>query len=606
MEEAEEKVANNNAIARVYDNRGTWPVMLLSSIMTMKEVSERKLRDSQDIIEALQKENALLKKQVRKINIYKFLEGITDHEISAKTLVDIQLQGDAIMIGRPNVEGSSKKQMRHTTPYSFIKSLIKSQTQEQESASALYINLKDLIPTLIHEKTGICLQNTKIEDIKTCLRKHSLINEHYKTLTTSRNSEKIQYILIQIDDLVPTWKKKLSSTLEYDEKAIEKSEQLYHEKRLKYIQHGLNLIAENISPYDDNTYNVTCEALTRLILTLFNERSLAAFPDEGNSYNYEIRLYKTLASAEAAAKKDNEDYEIINTDKIKNLQQDGKDLNLMIRIVKNEGDIIKKSIAIFKLLNDTLKNVCTYKQLEEQAKLNDKQEEEKQFLQLTIEKDIKNYDSLNLFFEKRLSTPIIIEEKDSTIDDSFFKQQLNFLDCRYPADIANILYLIFDFKPLEKVVFAPSNSKDEIKVYPSSKELKIATYELQLGDKYREAQIESIKDGDYNKKARFRTKITFDEEINILADKIIEHLTIALSAFEYFREGSILIKDKFAKQVKKDYKANYSLEQTEQFDKLFDEYFNNATIKVTGIGFFENSDDVKSSGSVPLDIDQDF
>lgn len=155
-------------------------------------------------------------------------------------------------------------------------------------------------------------------------------------------------------------------------------------------------------------------------------------------------------------------------------------------------------------------------------------------------------------------------------------------------------------------MFAPSDSKSAIKVYPSSEELNTATYALQSGDEYRKAQIKSIKGGDYNKKARFRTELAFDEGIKILADKIIEHLTILLAAFEYFREGSILIKDRFVKQVKKDYKANYSLEQKEEFDKLFDEYFSNATIKAIGIGFFENSDDVKSSGSVPVDIDQDF
>jgi hypothetical protein len=597
--ESESKVPDYSEIAKVYDDRRKmWPV--LSSIITLKEDFESKLSASQDIIEELQKENALLRRQVKKTNIYKFLEGITDHKISHKALVDIQLQGDTIMLGRPNVEGSSKKQMRHVTPYSFITTLIEVQTQEVESANTLYANLKDLVPILVHEKAGICLRDIDVENISKILRKHS--RDNYKILTTAKNFEQRGYILIKKDDLVPTWGTKLFK-MGYAEEKIEESESLYHEKRIKYIQYGLDLIAKNISPDDDNTYNITCEVLARLILTLFNERSLAAFPDEGNSLNYEIRLYETSDSAKDAA---SEDYEIIKSNAVRKLIEDEENLNLRIRIVNNEGSLVQKFVQMLKLLNNILKDVGAYYQLIKEPELNEEQEQRKDDLYSKIEQTIGWYNSQRTLFIKRTLKSVKIEamdEKDNEIDEpAFSKNMIDILRC-YPNDVANMLYLIFDFKPLESEVFVPSNQKNAIKVYPSAEDLEIATYGIQFGDEYRKAQINSVKKGDYNKKVKFRTNLSFQEEIKILTDKIIEHLTIVLVVFEYFKDKSNLIKDRFVEQVKNDYKVNYSLDQQEQFDKVFDEYFQKAFTETANLGFFDNFDDVKSSGSEAIDID---
>lgn len=68
----------------------------------------------------LKEENLPLEGQLKKKQIHEFLQGIVDHKISTKALVDINLQEDVTMIGRPKVEGSSTKQMRHIFLCSII------------------------------------------------------------------------------------------------------------------------------------------------------------------------------------------------------------------------------------------------------------------------------------------------------------------------------------------------------------------------------------------------------------------------------------------------------------------------------------------------------
>ncbi len=58
-----------------------------------------------------------------------------------------------------------------------------------------------------------------------------------KTLTTDKDSERSEYILIQKSALIPSWGKKLCSKLKCKPKKIEEFEQMYDEKRIKYIKY---------------------------------------------------------------------------------------------------------------------------------------------------------------------------------------------------------------------------------------------------------------------------------------------------------------------------------------------------------------------------------
>ena len=527
------------------------------------------------------------------------MQGIVDHKISTKALVDIKLQEEVTMIERPNVEGSSKKQMRHVTPYSFITALIEVQTKEAADARVLYYNLKNLIPILVHKKDGICLKDIEINKIGKIFQKK--FKDQYKTLTTDKNSETSEYVLIQKSVLVPTWEKKLCSKLKCKPKKIEEFEQMYDEKRIKYIKYGLDLIANNIDPEDVSTYNLTCETLARLILTLFNEKPLAAFPDEGNSLNYEIRLYKDTESAKNATL----DYIVISSADVQKLLAGREELQSKIRIVNNEGYLTDQSVLALKLLNNILKDIGIYNLLndiEEAEQKKDKMQE--------IYLEIQKYNSTKILFLKRISS----EEKGDSIEvkaeDLEVSALIENLLSDYPQDIADILYLVFDFKPLEKVVFVQSvKAEDGIDVYPSATSEETIAYAIKSGDEYRKAQIDSVKRDVYNKKAKFRANLSPKEELKILANKVVEHLTITLSAFKFFKDGSILIKNLFVEKVKNVYnliKREVITPEEEDLAVVFDNYFEEAINKVTKIGFFQIPDDVQSLGSEPIDIDTDL
>jgi len=94
-----------------------------------------------------------------------------------------------------------------------------------------------------------------------------------------------------------------------------------------------------------------------------------------------------------------------------------------------------------------------------------------------------------------------------------------------------------------------------------------------------------------------------------LANKVVEHLTITLSAFKFFKDGSILIKNLFVEKVKNVYNLiarEVITPEEEDLAVVFDNYFEEAINKVIKIGFFQIPDDVQSLGSEPIDIDTDL
>lgn len=102
--------------------------------------------------------------------------------------------------------------------------------------------------------------------------------------------------------------------------------------------------------------------------------------------------------------------------------------------------------------------------------------------------------------------------------------------------ISKHLYLLFDFKELEKTVFGDiKHSRDgnyePIHVFPSSTKDEVELFQIQEGHIFREAKRnyarKNLRETKYNQKVIFREEET---NIELLATKVLEHLEISLKA----------------------------------------------------------------------------
>ncbi|WP_342271935.1 hypothetical protein [Candidatus Tisiphia endosymbiont of Parasteatoda lunata] len=113
--------------------------------------------------------------QVKKSKIYDFLNSITMVDISDKILIDVipnEQEGNKIVtLGRPPVLGSSKKQMRHVTPYAFIDHLVKSKILDpsipQERKLKAFL---EPLRMFASEQLGLSLGNTDYQSIQQKLK----------------------------------------------------------------------------------------------------------------------------------------------------------------------------------------------------------------------------------------------------------------------------------------------------------------------------------------------------------------------------------------------------------------------------------------------------
>ena len=95
-------------------------------------------------------------RQIPKHVLLKFLNTTLDTQVSDKVLVDIRFldKGNEIIFsGRPPVLGSATKQMRHSTPYSFVENMIENRVKDAISARSLLVSLKDSIDMVILFRT---------------------------------------------------------------------------------------------------------------------------------------------------------------------------------------------------------------------------------------------------------------------------------------------------------------------------------------------------------------------------------------------------------------------------------------------------------------------
>ncbi|MFP3035101.1 MAG: hypothetical protein ACEY3C_06300, partial [Candidatus Tisiphia sp.] len=137
----------------------------------------------------------VLKKQKWYIN--NFIEKLFKIDMSQDVLVDIVINDDpnnpcnnqTTIVGRPKVLGSSTKQMRHVTPYSFIERVIKemiTQVQGDDDGYETYINnIVEATKPLLKNKQGICLTADQYSKIVSNIIPQDEESARFKLSTTS-------------------------------------------------------------------------------------------------------------------------------------------------------------------------------------------------------------------------------------------------------------------------------------------------------------------------------------------------------------------------------------------------------------------------------------
>ena len=123
--------------------------------------------------------------------------------MSQDALVDIIINDDdnnnqTIIVGRPKLLGSSTKQMRHVTPYSFIEKAIKATINAVDKPKGYqsYINsIVEAIKPLIKSKEGICLTSDQYFKLKSSIILENEDHEEFTFSTISKEQKKNEYHL---------------------------------------------------------------------------------------------------------------------------------------------------------------------------------------------------------------------------------------------------------------------------------------------------------------------------------------------------------------------------------------------------------------------------
>lgn len=478
----------------------------------ISKLEDYKRKNSENLakIEKLQGELKIAKSQIAKSNIINFLEQIFSLELGGKVFVDINLsdidskESEVFIKGRANVIGSSKKQMRHVIPHAFAKKAI--DLIKEGDPQTIIDHISKIILHFIHDKKGYAFKKSLLSDELS----ETLSNIASNILVTDRD----EYYLIE--ETVSNKKVAFVDTLaEKDKKA---AAELFQAKNDKFIRDALKLLQESI--YDHNTHIITIEQLCKIILILFNAKQYAAFPEEGNSLNFEIRYFRTKEDACNPSKAKYE-YSILSTVEVASLiKKEG--LDKQIRIVPNEGARVTLAIDALERINEFLENP--------------NQETYKTYCDLETNGQKPSFSFIK---SKKLVYPKNAEE--------FHKV------CA--VHIATYSYDAFDFKPLEEYVLVENRhnlkSCGKVVVYPSREGKSVKDYHLIDGDDYRkQAMLEAQKSSDYNKKVAFRSP---DDSIMILSKLALQFMTLIKIIFSNFIDISQEISKAFYQLIADQY-----------------------------------------------------
>lgn len=465
-----------------------------------------------------------IEEEINKEKIVRLFENLFKTSISENALADISINKNKIkIVGRPKLNNSNK-QMRHIIPYSFIENMIKLQVIAKEDFKDLLNIFAENMKLFIYDSEGICLTNDEYNYLKT----FNNIKYDYKLEKENNNNESI-YLIEPKNESIDTIKKHIIIN--------DKHKILYREKKQKFIKYLIKYITKEIN--NINTLNMISEIVARFILTLFNLKKHMSFPEEGNTLNYEIRIEN-----DKDVKSVSHFYISKNIDYLKDNN------NIIIRIVNNEGYIVKRTSKALKLLNDIIGNNYTG---------------------LFDKKLINNYNN-------KFNSEIYIDDFEclETFNKNITEDMFNL-----EYHIAKHLYFVFDYKKLEDTVFVKNiyNNYLNLNVYEGVKNNNICNYTLMDGNDYRKISILNCKNK-YNKKVEFRRNILDDKEMEIISNNIINCVWIVLITYSNFIDINIDILSKFTELITMNYGLCY-----ETF------YLNYIKPKIDNISIFNQKDE---------------
>lgn len=439
------------------------------------------------------KSNVGKRAQIHKEQIHKSLEKILSTQMDGGMLADIVLTEEGLgileTVGRPQVEGSSIKQMRHVIPYGFVKRYVDHIVASSRTPTELLENLKPVLVNFANHDKGLAFKKSDLQH-SPLKHKKAFIKESANTVLTSGDEK--YYLLnspkkIFSPETTPTKPKQARAE--------------YREKNKLSLEHMLEFLINAIPDADENTQTLCAEAMTRLIFTRSNSGEACVFPDEGNTCNYEIRLYPSKQAAE----KGGEGYTMVTTEELNNMPLES--INKCVRIVNNEGYKVRHALEALDKIDKIITRINT---------------------SLPSSTQVKEYNQ-HYNIELKLSSNVDISDYNTNL---FVK---GFKDNGYSAyHIAKLLYASFDFKPLEKTVLAKCSNKieEKIEIYPSATGTKTKYYQFTDGKAYRENAIAGAKG--YNAKVKFRGE---EVDLDLLARKSVEMVDICIRSYDGFKEG---------------------------------------------------------------------
>ncbi len=471
---------------------------LMASGLTIDNIMNLSTKNSQP-----SKSNS--KEQIPKEQIKIFLAKVFSQHPSAKVLVDITGE-DLTTVGRAEVKGSSKKQMRHITPYCFLEQVIKENILNNCEPKSIILGISKYINILISDAKGGCISE---ELLKT---------DGY--LSIAENVTKMSSKSIVIDNkrsffLSPEKVPKVFPTPTKKGVAMEKFSLNY----TQFTQIAISKLITSIGERDENTLNIVSEELSRILLTVFNARHGVAYPTEGNTLPYEIRYYTNKPAAKAGSPH----YEVMQPREIKEMLKNNIKLDGKLRLVNAEGPRVQK---VKKALDILTKSIVYLTQQESQNDLN-----------ILIKNYNQNYNEMvkltNLISHNKYG--MNLEKYNSALD-----QDLLSISSLY-NHLAKQLFLAFDYKALEDIVLVQDSSKDtkKIECYNKASGTERINVIIKDGVKYRESHGN-------------QSKVTFrnHEEFNLsdFAKKIVNHVFISI--FSYLHTKTAKMSDYMSEILK--------------------------------------------------------
>ncbi len=453
--------------------------------------------------------------QIPKATIYEFLERTLHIKLSKHFLTDVTIStsgtdNELIVVGRPQIDGTSK-QHRHVIPFSFITKLIESAVQKATTPKELLNLLKDKIKVFIYNQKGFAIKSSDLAtpDYVEIAARMEESDAADRCLTfKSPGTPDAETVLLaspgKADRLFTTPTKKDKAAAEYGS------------YNLSYVEAALSKLSDAI--LDPNTATIATQALSRFIFILFNKSPYTCFAEEGHSQNFEIRLYESETAAANPSKNlcrvltpielahhlatiSGTDYSTITPEEL--ISVNHWHLDKCIRIVNCEGNKIRLIPDALKILNDI---VIHYNLLEQyDARLIAEYNDEKNF-----ELKLLNHIGEPLIYNANLVNNELIQNNIA-------------------AQIAKLLYLAFDLKAPEKLVYYPVMDTG-IVTYTSATGKKKVNYTFKDGNRVREFQkAQSSLD------EKFLRDDVVDQEI--LALKLVEMFFIGTSPFAGFTTG---------------------------------------------------------------------